>query len=117
MSTHRRRIWRTFKTGKLLDPIMLDTRVYDRDVTILGWNDDCILSIINEEDRSLMGTHQEDWFNSQLKVSSDRGAACRLIGTQVLIMHLAAPESEGGAGLWPPTAGTATSRSSGGPRG
>lgn len=74
---------------------MLDTRVYDRDVTTLDWND--IKPIINDEGRSLMGKSQEDWFYSQLKESSDRGAAWRLIGTQVLLTHLAAPESEGGA--------------------
>lgn len=75
---------------------MLDTRVYDRDVTTLDWNNEHVLSVIDEEGRSLMGTNQEDWFYDELKKSSKRGAAWRFIGTQVLITHIAKPESEGG---------------------
>lgn len=30
------RIWRSFKMGKLLDLIILDTRNYDRSITSLG---------------------------------------------------------------------------------
>lgn len=30
------RIWRSFKMGKLLDLIVLDTRNYDRSITSLG---------------------------------------------------------------------------------
>lgn len=32
------RIWRSFKMGKLLDLIILDTRNYDRSITSLGTN-------------------------------------------------------------------------------
>ena len=75
---------------------MLDTRGYDRDVTTLDWNLEHIKSTANDADRSLMGSRQENWFYDELKKSSSRGAAWRLVGTQVIITHLVLPESEGG---------------------
>lgn len=76
------RIWRSFSIGSLLDLIMLDTRQYDRSITDLYWNTDYIHSISNDAGRSLMGSRQENWFYHQLKESSKRGAAWRVIGSQ-----------------------------------
>lgn len=77
------RIWRSFSIGSLLDIIMLDTRQYDRSITDLYWNTDYIHSISNDAGRSLMGSRQENWFYSQLIGSKKRGAAWRVIGSQI----------------------------------
>lgn len=77
------RIWRSFSIGSLLDIIMLDTRHYDRSITDLYWNTDYIHAISNDAGRSLMGSRQENWFYSQLIGSKKRGAAWRVIGSQI----------------------------------
>jgi alkaline phosphatase D len=82
------RIWRSFKLGNLLDLVMLDTRNYDRSITSLGWNDHYIDLIRNEASRSLMGSHQENWFYNQLSKSSKRGAAWRVVGSQVIFSQI-----------------------------
>ncbi|KAK4157045.1 alkaline phosphatase [Chaetomidium leptoderma] len=82
------RIWRSFKLGNLLDLIMLDTRNYDRSITSLGWNDHYIDLIRNDASRSLMGSHQENWFYNQLSQSSERGAAWRIIGSQIIFSQI-----------------------------
>jgi alkaline phosphatase D len=82
------RIWRSFKLGKLLDLVILDTRNYDRSITSLGWNDDYIDLIRNDASRSLMGSHQENWFYNQLSQSSKRGAAWRVIGSQIIFSQI-----------------------------
>lgn len=89
-------IWRSFKIGKLMDLVMLDTRHYDRSITDLGWNSDYIKSISDDAARSLMGSRQENWFYGELQRSSDRGAAWRVIGSQIIITHLVQPEALGG---------------------
>ncbi|KAF2138545.1 uncharacterized protein K452DRAFT_321110 [Aplosporella prunicola CBS 121167] len=78
------RIWRSFSIGTLMDIIMLDTRNYDRSITDLYWNTDYIHEISNDAGRSLMGSRQENWFYNQLTQSKNRGAAWRLIGSQLV---------------------------------
>lgn len=82
------RIWRSFQMGKLLDLIILDTRVYDRSITSLGWNDDYIDLIRDDPSRTLMGARQENWFYNSLSESSDRGATWRLVGNQIIISRV-----------------------------
>ncbi|KAI2640562.1 PhoD-like phosphatase-domain-containing protein [Hypomontagnella submonticulosa] len=82
------RIWRSFQMGNLLDLIILDTRNYDRSITSLDWNDDYIDLIRNEASRSLMGSHQENWFYNQLSASSKRGATWRIVGNQIVFSHI-----------------------------
>ena len=77
------RIWRSFSIGSLLDLIMLDTRQYDRSITDLYWNTEYIKTISDDSSRSLMGSRQENWFYQQLIQSSKRGAAWRIIGSQI----------------------------------
>lgn len=74
--------------GKLFDLVMLDTRNYDRSITTLGWNDDYIYEISNDAGRSLMGSHQENWFYNQLSKSAKRGAAWRIIGNQIVFSRI-----------------------------
>ncbi|KAL8992197.1 MAG: hypothetical protein Q9169_007285 [Polycauliona sp. 2 TL-2023] len=82
------RIWRNFKMGKLMDLIVLDTRNYDRSITSLGWNDDYIDLIRDDASRTLMGSHQENWFYNQLSDSVDRGATWRVIGNQIIFSRI-----------------------------
>ncbi|KAI1382193.1 PhoD-like phosphatase-domain-containing protein [Hypoxylon crocopeplum] len=90
------RIWRSFQMGNLLDLIVLDTRNYDRSITSLDWNDDYIDLIRNDASRSLMGSHQENWFYNQLSKSSDRGATWRIIGNQIIFSHIVESYGYGG---------------------
>jgi len=78
------RIWRSFQLGNLLDLIILDTRNYDRSITSLGWNDKYIDIIRDDASRTLMGSRQENWFYNSLTQSSKRGAAWRVIGSQIV---------------------------------
>ncbi|OTA96927.1 hypothetical protein M434DRAFT_388788 [Hypoxylon sp. CO27-5] len=82
------RIWRSFQMGNLLDLIVLDTRNYDRSITDLSWNSEYIDLIRNDASRSLMGSHQENWFYSQLSRSSERGATWRIIGNQIIFSYI-----------------------------
>ncbi|KAL8772471.1 MAG: hypothetical protein Q9209_002423 [Squamulea sp. 1 TL-2023] len=82
------RIWRSFKMGNLMDLIVLDTRNYDRSITTLGWNNDYIPLIANDAGRSLMGSHQENWFYRQLSESAGRGATWRIIGNQIIFSQV-----------------------------
>ncbi|KAH4106581.1 hypothetical protein HBI70_154550 [Parastagonospora nodorum] len=82
------RIWRSFKLGKLLDLVMLDTRSYDRSITRVGWNDEYVYEISNDAGRSIMGSHQENWFFRQLSESKERGTAWRVIGNQMIFSRI-----------------------------
>lgn len=82
------RIWRSFQMGKLFDLIMLDTRNYDRSITSLGWNDKYIAKLTDDAGRSLMGSHQENWFYNQLSNSSGRGATWRIVGNQIIFSRI-----------------------------
>ncbi|GAW21682.1 hypothetical protein ANO14919_112060 [Xylariales sp. No.14919] len=82
------RVWRTFQMGNLLDFIVLDTRNYDRSITSLDWNDHYIELIRDDASRTLMGSHQENWFYNELTKSSERGAAWRVIGNQILFSRI-----------------------------
>ncbi|KAK7746191.1 hypothetical protein SLS62_009481 [Diatrype stigma] len=82
------RVWRSFQLGNLMDLIILDTRNYDRSITSLGWNDDYIGLIRDDAGRTLMGSHQENWFYNQLTKSSQRGATWRVIGNQIVFSSI-----------------------------
>ncbi|PSN75212.1 hypothetical protein BS50DRAFT_581925 [Corynespora cassiicola Philippines] len=82
------RIRRSFSMGKLLDLIMLDTRNCDRSITTLNWNNDYIAELKDDAGRSLMGSHQENWFYNQLAKSASRGATWRLVGNQIIFSRI-----------------------------
>lgn len=82
------RIWRSFKLGKLADMIMLDTRVYDRDITDLYYNTPQIAAMADDEDRSLTGEKQEQWLFDRLKESKDRGATWPLLMQQIVFAQV-----------------------------
>jgi alkaline phosphatase D len=88
------RIWRSFSIGNLFDLMMLDTRQYDRDLTVLGGlagiggNSGEVEKLVDLKNRTLMGFKQEDWFYHQLSQSSQRGAAWRIVGNQVIFSRM-----------------------------
>ncbi|KAK2736231.1 hypothetical protein FQN57_000829 [Myotisia sp. PD_48] len=82
------RIWRNFQLGALVDVLMLDTRVYDRSITNLGWNKDYVENLVDDASRSLMGSRQENWFYRNLIESSKRGTKWRVIGSQLVFSHI-----------------------------
>ncbi|KAK0741792.1 PhoD-like phosphatase-domain-containing protein [Apiosordaria backusii] len=90
------RIWRSFSLGDLFDLIMLDTRQYNRDVTVLGGSLGGLIGGNKKEvkeqadwvNRTIMGFNQEAWFYDQLKQSSDRQARWRLVGNQVIFSRV-----------------------------
>lgn len=88
------RIWRSFSVGDLFDLLMLDTRQYDRDLTVLngiagiGGNSQEVEKLVDLQNRTIMGFKQEAWFYDQLRQSSSRGAAWRLVGNQVIFSRM-----------------------------
>ena len=82
------RIWRSFQIGKLIDLVILDTRVYDRSITDLYWNTDYIHDIYNDAGRTMMGSRQENWFYGSLIKSAERGATWRIIGSQTVFSRV-----------------------------
>jgi alkaline phosphatase D len=79
------KIYRSFQFGKLLDLIMLDTRLAGRDEQAA---DPCDAATIGDPNRQLLGEEQESWFFDQLAHSRARGARWRLIGQQVMMGQL-----------------------------
>lgn len=71
------RIFRTLRYGKLLDLVMLDTRLYDRDEPALSATDDST--------HKLMGPVEMNWFLQQL---SDTASQWKIIGNQVMFAPL-----------------------------
>jgi alkaline phosphatase D len=67
---------------------MDDTRNYDRSITTLDWNDDYVAQLRDDAGRSLMGSHQENWFYNQLSKSNNRGATWRIIGNQIVFSRI-----------------------------
>ncbi|KAJ3253463.1 hypothetical protein HK104_007269, partial [Borealophlyctis nickersoniae] len=77
------RIYRTFQFGRLVDLVMLDTRIVGRDETDLrSW------SLISNPNRTILGDVQEQWFKTELTKSQHRGAHWRFIGNQVVFSPL-----------------------------
>jgi alkaline phosphatase D len=83
------RIWRSFSVGTLFDLMMLDTRQYDRELTVLSGNVAEVEKLVDLQNRTVMGFKQEAWFYDQLKRSSRRGAAWRVVGNQIVFSRMA----------------------------
>ena len=99
------RIWRRFVFGDLAELVMLDTRLYDRDIarrpnvltasgTPAGSNSTNDQEDIGlyagcaapfEDDYSLLGAEQRDWFLDRLNASTARW---KLVGQQIMLGQL-----------------------------
>lgn len=74
------RIWRQFAWGDLLNLMMIDTRLYDRDVQVsLG------SSNLNDTTRKMIGQAQLSWLENQLSNSTQKW---NVIGQQVMFAPL-----------------------------
>lgn len=77
------RIWRQFVFGDLVDLMMLDTRLYGRDLQIGTPPLDPVAQ--NDPARQLLGLPQENWLNGKLTGSTARW---KLLGQQVMFSQL-----------------------------
>lgn len=78
------RIYRSFRVGKLLDLIMLDTRLVGRDQQLA---DPCDPETLDPA-RQLLGEEQEAWFLRELEKSQKRSTRWRFVGQQVMFGQL-----------------------------
>ncbi|RKL16186.1 hypothetical protein BFJ68_g5437 [Fusarium oxysporum] len=93
------RVWRSFQLGKLMDLVILDTRLYDRSKGTDYVNDKYIEKISDDPSRTLMGGRQENWFYRSLSESKDRNATWRVIGNQIVFSHIKG-DAAGGGDTW-----------------
>ncbi|KAF4344587.1 alkaline phosphatase [Fusarium beomiforme] len=93
------RVWRSFQLGKLMDLVMLDTRLYDRSKGTDYVNDKYIEKISDDPSRTLMGGRQENWFYRSLSESKERNATWRVIGNQIVFSHIKG-DAAGGGDTW-----------------
>lgn len=75
------RIWRHLPFGDLADIVMLDTRVWDRDVQAEGF----ATPEMNDPERSILGEEQAAWLDERLCESR---ATWKVIGQQVMMAQL-----------------------------
>ncbi|RKL50871.1 hypothetical protein BFJ72_g324 [Fusarium proliferatum] len=93
------RVWRSFQLGKLMDLVMLDTRLYDRSKGVDYVNEKYIEKISDDPSRTLMGGRQENWFYRSLSESKNRNATWRVIGNQIVFSHIKG-DAAGGGDTW-----------------
>ncbi|KAF9779924.1 hypothetical protein IL306_001094 [Fusarium sp. DS 682] len=93
------RVWRSFQLGKLMDLVMLDTRLYDRSKGTDYVNDKYIEKISDDPSRTLMGGRQENWFYRSLSESKNRNVTWRVIGNQIVFSHIKG-DAAGGGDTW-----------------
>ena len=75
------RTYRTFRFGKLLDLIMLDTRLIGRSRQA-EWGD---VEAMAHPDRTLLGERQERWLHGELASAKAAGVRWRVLGQQVMM--------------------------------
>ncbi len=75
------RTWRTFSFGRLLDLIMLDTRLVGRSRQA-EWGD---AEAMAHPSRTLLGERQEAWLFRQLIASKEAGVRWPVLGQQVMM--------------------------------
>lgn len=86
-------IYRSFEFGDLATLIMLDTRVVGRDQQLSHeMNIDTLHSRLADEQRSIMGTTQENWLVGELQRSAQAGKPWQIIGQQLLMGKLFPPQ-------------------------
>jgi alkaline phosphatase D len=105
-------IYRSFDFGDLASLIMLDTRVAGRDPSPvfqppvdadgsldLGsaseFGDRFRTEVLNDPTREMLGTEQSQWLRSTLHESSDSGKPWQVLGQQVIIGNVMAPNLTG----------------------
>ncbi|MDO9017967.1 MAG: alkaline phosphatase D family protein [Myxococcales bacterium] len=75
-----RRIYRRIQFGSLIDLVLIDTRVWGRQMQTMGMNPP-----FSDPARTLLGAAQEQWFLEQISTSR---ATWKLVGQQVMMGQL-----------------------------
>jgi len=94
---NKRKIFREFKIGKLIQLLMLDTRQYERDEQIQpkdylsdsGFNEANFYSDLNSLDRKLLGKEQLAWIEEKMTAEDFKWT---VMGQQVLMTKLKFPD-------------------------
>lgn len=76
--------FRSFRFGKLVDLVMLDTRLEGRDAQVASGDHDAA----RDPNRSMLGASQTAWLTAQLSESKAREGSWRVIGQQVIFAAL-----------------------------
>ncbi|MGH9314338.1 MAG: alkaline phosphatase D family protein, partial [Vicinamibacterales bacterium] len=87
-STRLPRIYRSFAFGDLVDLIMLDTRLVDRDEQAERRES---IAVIDDPKRSLLGRAQEAWLFAELAASKRANVTWQLLGQQVMFAPCSLP--------------------------
>jgi alkaline phosphatase D len=84
------KIFRRLRIGDLADVVMLDTRLFGRDMqaVLTGADVSTTDPTIADPSRTLLGFDQERWLAEQLSFSKQRGATWRILGQQVMMAQL-----------------------------
>ena len=88
-------IFRYFRWGELLTLIMLDTRLYGRDIQPNVGEDvsaESIAAALEDPARRMLGAEQEEWLRLALEESSE--TTWQLIGQQVMVARMEPPDLE-----------------------
>ena len=75
-----RRVYRRLQFGSLVDLVMLDTRIWGRQMQTMG-----MMAPFNDPMRTLLGAAQEQWFQEQITTSR---ATWKVVGQQVMMGQL-----------------------------
>jgi len=89
------RIFREFRWGKLASILMLDTRLFGRDMQPNVGNDVTPQSVgqaLQDATRRMLGAEQEAWLKDRLRKSHD--TTWQLIGQQVMVATMGPPDLE-----------------------
>ncbi|HET9359049.1 MAG TPA: alkaline phosphatase D family protein [Vicinamibacterales bacterium] len=80
------RLFRSFRFGRLVDLLMLDTRgLRDEQVDVKN------AAVLSDARRTLLGAEQESWLFDALRGSQRSGSRWRLLGQQVLFAPMTPP--------------------------
>ena len=88
-------IFRSYRYGDLLSLIMLDTRLFGRDIQPDAGPDlspESVGAAMQDPERRLLGARQEQWLERTLEDAS--GTVWQLIGQQVMVLPLTSPDLE-----------------------
>ena len=88
-------IFRSYRYGDLLSLIMLDTRIFGRDIQPDAGPDlspESVGAAMQDPERRLLGARQERWLERTLEEAG--GTVWQLIGQQVMVLPLTSPDLE-----------------------
>lgn len=89
-------LFRSFRIGRLVDLVMLDTRLHGRDAQVGGRDH----AGAEDPDRSLLGADQTAWLEAQLSASMRAGTRWRVVGQQVVFTPMRGVFGEFNADAW-----------------